>query len=142
MADAFKVITATKAAIDSLKTLAQYADEVKDTQKRGEFMRIIGELNLELAETQIKLAEQLQENIGLKGEISDLKKEIEKLKIPSSKPIIRDGLYFTDNDGPFCTGCYDTNEKLVRVTETPPVMQSLGKYRCPNCRTTYGGRKR
>ena len=35
MVDGFKAFTAAKAAIDWLKVLNQYADEVKDTQKRG-----------------------------------------------------------------------------------------------------------
>ena len=69
VADAFKAISAGKAAIDGFNMLSQYASEVKDTQKRGELMRVIGELSLELAQTQIKLAEQLRENIDLKGRL-------------------------------------------------------------------------
>ncbi|MBD1893116.1 hypothetical protein [Coleofasciculus sp. FACHB-129] len=142
MVDGFKAITAGKAAIDGLKALAQYADEVKDTQKRGEFMRIIGELSLELAETQIRLAEQLRENNDLKEEVATLKKEIDKLKNPNSKPMARHGLYYVDDDGPFCTGCYDNKEKLVRVKELPQIMmQHMGKYQCPVCKTTYNGKK-
>lgn len=140
MVDGFKAITAGKAAVDGLKALAQYADEVKDTQKRGEFMRIIGELSLELAETQIRLAEQLRENDSLKEELNALKKEIDKLKNQNSEPIVIDGLYFVDGNGPFCTGCYDNQKKLVRVNEMPKVMQDLGKYKCPVCKTPYNGK--
>ena len=43
MSDAFKAITAAKTAMDGIKILTQYADEIKDVQKRGELMRVIGE---------------------------------------------------------------------------------------------------
>ena len=45
----FQAIAAGKNVVDGLKTLRSYADEIKDVTKRGEFMRIIGELSLELA---------------------------------------------------------------------------------------------
>jgi len=133
MVDGFKAFTAAKAAIDWLKVLNQYADEVKDTQKRGEFTRIIGELQIELSKAQ-------KENHDLKEEVATLKKEIDRLKSPNSKPIVRDGLYFVGDDGPFCTGCYDNQEKLVRVNETPEPLQVLGKYQCPVCKTKYNGK--
>lgn len=142
VADAFKAITAGKAAIDGLTTLSRYADEVKDIQKRGEFMRIIGELSLELSQVQIRLAEQLRENNSLREEIETLKKEIDNLKNPASKLIVKNGLYYTeDDDGPFCTACYDSKKQSIRVTETPRAMRSLGKYKCPVCNALYSGRQ-
>jgi hypothetical protein len=141
VADAFKAITAGKAAIDGLTMLSRYANEVKDIQKRGEFMRIIGELSLELSQVQIRLAEQLRENNSLREETEALKKEIDKLKNPASKLIIKNGLYYTeDDDGPFCTACYDSNKQTIRVTETSRAMRPLGKYICPVCNTPYTAR--
>ncbi|MBD1903717.1 hypothetical protein NDI44_27400 [Trichocoleus sp. DQ-A3] len=136
MVDGLKAITAGKAAIDGLKVLAQYAEEVKDTQKRGELMRIIGELSVKLAETQISLAEQLQENHNLKEEVSTLKKENDKLKSPNFKPMVRDGLYYVYDDGPFCTGCYDNKGKLIRVTKLPNSTTTIRRYKCPVCNNT------
>ncbi|MBG1270797.1 hypothetical protein [Nostoc sp. WHI] len=135
--DALKAITSGKAAIDGIKVLAEYADGIKDVQKRGEFMRIIGELSIKLAETQMKLAEQTQDNINLKEKINALEKEVEKLKNPKSKPIIKDGLYYIEDDGPFCPGCYDNNNKLIRVSEAPDAMKVLGRYRCQVCKAQY-----
>ncbi|MBD2095846.1 hypothetical protein H6F90_11870 [Trichocoleus sp. FACHB-591] len=133
-----QAFTAGKNAIDGLRLLTQYANEVKDVQKRGEFMRIIGELSLELAETQIKLAEHIRENDGLKTRISDLEKEVDKLKNPVIELIPKNGLYYTpEDDGPFCTTCYDSKKQKVRVPEMPSVMQALGKYKCGACNTVY-----
>ncbi len=135
--DALKAITAGKAAIDGIKVLKEYANEIKDVQKRGEFMRIIGGLSIELAETQMKLAEQTQDNINLRDKINALEKEVEKLKNPKSKPIIKDELYYIEDDGPFCPACYDNNNKLIRVSEAPDALKALGRYRCPVCKAKY-----
>jgi cell division protein FtsB len=133
-----QAITAGKNAIDGLRLLSQYANEVKDIQKRGEFMRIIGELSLELAETQIKLAEHVRENDSLKEKISHLEKEIDKLSNPTLELIHKNGLYYTpEGDGPFCTICYDSKKQKIRLPEMPAVMQALGKYKCGICNTTY-----
>ena len=135
----FQAITASKAAIDGLKVLSSYANEVKDVSKRGEFMRIIGELSLELAETQMRLAENLRDTDDLRNQVKGLQKEIESLKNPDTKLVFKEGLYYTsDDDGPFCTRCYDNNQKAIRVTEQPPMMHTLGKYICPECKNKYG----
>lgn len=140
MSDAFRAISAGKATIDGLRLLTQYASEIKDVQKHGEFMRIIGETNLELAETQNRLAEQIRQNNDLREEISRLKKEIETLRREDSKPVFRDGLYYLNDQEPCCTGCYDSQEKLIRVTKLSLEAQMLGiKYRCPVCRASYNG---
>lgn len=131
--DALKLITAGKSALDGIKLLNQYAEEIKDTQKRGEFMRIIGQLSIELAETQMRLAEQIQESIGNKQKIKTLEEEIEKLKNPASKVFLKDGLYYKENgDGGFCTGCYDNNKKLIRVIEP---LAGFKMHQCPVCKT-------
>ena len=136
----FQAIGAGKAVVDGLRTLATYADEVKDISKRGEFMRIIGELSLSLAETQIKLSDRIREIDELKEQITNLQKENESLKDPKTKLIVRDGAYYGQgDDGPFCTGCYDNNGKLIRITDMTDAFMSLGKYRCPICKS-YSGR--
>jgi hypothetical protein len=138
-AEIFQAVSAGKAAIDGLKSLAQYADEVKDVSKRGEFMRIIGELSLELAETQIKLSGHIRENDELKEQLVTIQKKVEILENPNSTLTIKDGVYYnSENDGPFCTGCYDSKKKIIRLSELPSVMRVLGKYGCPICKINYG----
>ncbi|HEY9885463.1 MAG TPA: hypothetical protein V6C98_17800 [Thermosynechococcaceae cyanobacterium] len=133
-----QAITAGKAAVDGLKLLATYADEVRDIHKRGEFMRIVGELSIELAETQIKLAEKFRENESLREQVKMLQKENESLKNPIEKLVFKHGLYYTsEDDGPYCTGCYDSKGQRIRVAEMPSVMRTLGKYKCPVCGSVY-----
>ena len=136
----FQAIGTAKAVADGLKTLVSYADEIKDIGKRGEFMRIIGKLNIDLAETEIKLSKKIREANELKEEVNNLQKEVKSLKNPDTKLIVRDGVYYGQgDDGPFCTGCYDNNRKLIRVTELTDTFMPMGKYRCPICKS-YSGR--
>lgn len=138
VAEVYQALTAGRSAIDSLKMLSQYAGEVKDIQKRGEFMRIIGESSIELAETQIRLAEQMRVNDELEEEIKTLKKEIENLQNPETQLVLKDGLYYRDDeDGPFCTACYDSKGKSIRVSAMPQAMNALGRYRCNVCKAVY-----
>ena len=137
----FQAISAGKSVVDGLKTLATYAEEVKDIGKRGEFMRIIGELSIDLAETQIKLAEKLTEASELKEQVNTLQQEIKRLKNPETKMIIKDDMYYgPDNDGPFCTGCYDNSQKSIRLTKQSNSFRLLGAYKCPTCKNYFGGR--
>jgi hypothetical protein len=142
MGEVFQAISAGKAAIDGLKSLAQYADEVKDVSKRGEFMRIIGDLNLKLAETETKLSGHIRENDELKKQVVILQKKVETLENPDSKLTFKDdGYYDSEGDGPFCTGCYDSSKKKIRLTKLPYGKKALGKYECPICKSNSGRQK-
>lgn len=133
-----QAIAAVKNSIAAVKLINQYAAEIKDTQKRGELMRIIGELNIELANAQIQLAELKIQNYEQTRRIEELEEEIEELKNPAVRIVLIDGLYYKDdNDGPFCTGCYDTKQQLVRLKQLPETYRVLGNYQCPSCETQY-----
>jgi hypothetical protein len=141
-AEIFQAISATKATIDGLKSLSQYAEEVKDITKRGEFMNIIGDLKIQLGETQIRVSDYIRENGELKEQVATLQKKIETLENPDSKLIIKNGLYYTsEDDGPFCTGCYDSDRKTIRLSEMPLALKRLGKFECPKCKSKYGQKK-
>jgi hypothetical protein len=70
------------------------------------------------------------------------KEEVEQLKAHSENGkefIIKDGVYYDqDGDGPFCTGCYDTKKRPIRLVRQPRVFETFGKYKCPSCKEHYG----
>jgi hypothetical protein len=142
MSEIFQAMSATKAAIDGVRSLHQYADEVKDVSKRGEFMRIIGELSIELGETQVRLSGHIRENDALKEQVVALQKKVETLENPDSKLTFKDdGYYDSEGDGPFCTGCHDSSKKKIRLTKLPYGKKALGKYECPICNSNSGRQK-
>ena len=46
--------------VDSLKALANYTDDIQGISRQGDFMRILGELSLDLLETQAELSDRLR----------------------------------------------------------------------------------
>ncbi len=132
MSDAFRAISAGKAAIDWMKTLSEYATGVKDVQKHGELMRIIGGLSLELAEIEIRLAEQIKENQQLKEVIAELKAEASQPKL-----IFKNGLYYAPEDNiPFCPSCFEDKKKRIHLKTFSNSLQLPG-YRCPICENIF-----
>lgn len=45
----------------------------------------------------------------------------------------KDNHYYLGEKGPYCTNCWDKDNKLIYVLDTPKSMMRLGNYRCPNC---------
>ena len=108
------------------------ANSSKDAQSK----LLIADLSVQLAEVKVRLAELIEEN-------SHLKAELEKANKADADVILKDGLYYTpQNDGPFCTACFDKDRKLIRVTELGSVFRDIAKYQCPVCKSSYGGRIR
>ena len=57
-----------------------------------------------------------------------------------SEVLVRGDVYYKqDGDGPFCTACYDTDRKLIRLPEMGQHFQAFGKYRCNVCHGRYQG---
>lgn len=89
----------------------------------------------------LKISQLYGENLKLKDENHELKKEIDRLKNVksiSSSLIHEDNHYFIkngqDKDGPFCTKCWDSDNKLVRLHKG---FYNYGEqhFECPNCKT-------
>lgn len=71
----------------------------------------------------------VKDNIRLQNEIDSLKKHVEI----KEKHIYKDGAYWVDNEGPFCTRCFDADSQLIRGKCHP----FRSKMICPNCKTTW-----
>lgn len=137
MDNPLQALTAGKNAIDAVRLLHNYAEEIKDISKRGEFMRIIGELSMELGEIKMRLGEKMEEIEKLKSEVKKLKEPTLELEFDNKL-----GLYFeknklSDRGFPFCSGCFDNNKKTIRLSRMSNEMQIIAKYQCPVCKAVY-----
>ena len=63
-----------RSIIDALKALATYTDEIQGIGKQGDFMRILGELSLNLIETQAELSDRLRTIDELANQVSILQR--------------------------------------------------------------------
>lgn len=128
MADIFTSITT---AIGLTKQLVDLADTTKNAQAK----LVIADLQIQLAELKVQLAELIDENRELKSALSRKTEEKPKLKIEGD-------LYYTEEgDGPFCTACFDTKQKLVRVTPMASTFHTIAKFRCNVCHGHFHGSK-
>lgn len=89
-----------------------------------------GEIRIKLTEVINECYNLSMENIKLKDEIKDLKDKLETKESLKFK----DGAYWTkDGDGPFCSSCWDSDQKLIRTHKKPHILEMI----CPNCKNTY-----
>ncbi len=99
-------------------------DAVKLAQKLG---------NVEIAQA---LIDAQQAALDLMGENQSLRDEVARLnEALELQGTVKydDGAYWTENgdrDGPFCTKCWDVDQKLVRMKHTHTEW-----FHCPNCET-------
>lgn len=110
------------AALQGVLTLAQGINNTKLTQEiinlQQSILKVVTENN-----------DLVKENIKLQTEIDLLKKDAEI----KGKKLFKDGAYWIDNDGPFCTRCFDDESKLIRGR----CYTHRNQMYCPNCKTTW-----
>ena len=109
--DPIKAVSAGKAAIDMVKLLQAYGEEVQDVKKHGEFMRTIGELSLQIAELNLKVGDQIEQ-------IKALQDEVKELRTPEVKLVRKKGLYYDSEDEtyPYCPRCFTAEKKLNQLS--------------------------
>ncbi len=116
-----------KKAFDLTKQLIELADAAKNAHAK----MVTADLQVQLAELKVRLA-------GLLDENTQLKTDLKKAQSTEPEVVLKEGLYYHANgDGPFCTLCYDSNHKLIRVAKLTHTMTILGKWRCGICKTHY-----
>jgi hypothetical protein len=122
-----------------LNTLKNHPDleKIQDIRFKEEIRNWIQgarELLLEIQESSLQTQE---ESIKLKTENELLKQELERIRANLLvKLVVKGGLYYTeDNDGPFCTACYDSKKEIIRLNALP----GLRVHTCPICKANLNG---
>lgn len=86
------------------------------------------DLYRQILDLQQEALELVEENINLKNEIREFKNKMDL----QEKLTFHDNMYFInnddENDGPYCTTCWDSENKLVRLHEL-----SYGGHICNAC---------
>jgi regulator of replication initiation timing len=136
--DITTAVRGVSVGIDALKKLTELALKTKNIELQEGILSLREQL-LEAKDVLLDAKEQIS---NYKHENAELKKEITKLKeqiangAKDEEPKLtlgRGGYLKENNDGPFCTGCYDNNKKLIRLKEPGAGMPI---YMCPVCKTS------
>mgnify|MGYP000564845516 CR=1 FL=1 len=125
-----EIISSISASINILKALRSANEKIKS----AEFANSLADLELQLAEMKAKIADLISQNTDLRTENQALKQKA----VTAPELIFTNGHYYTaQNDGPFCTTCYEQSQKKVRLTQVPQGFDDLAKYTCPVCKNMY-----
>ncbi len=128
-------IQSIKTALDITKELKGIDASLKDAEVKLKF----AELMEALSEAKIQLIEVRDENHALKERIKLLEKKLNQ----KGEVEYRDGYYYMkeskagEPDGPFCSKCYNDEEKLILLNKLKGSFTSLGKYNCPKCEGVF-----
>ena len=106
--------------------------ELKTIAKDAEAKLLIADLQLQLADVKTTAADLMNEKLQL----------AERLRRATEPPpvMIKEGLYFKeDEDGPFCTTCYDRDGKMIRLIRANlKEMHAMGHtHHCGVCKMRY-----
>jgi ATP-dependent helicase YprA (DUF1998 family) len=124
-----EILSTIQTSIEIVSKLRTLSKKIED----ADFKMLLADLSNELADVKLEVA-------NLKSALADAKEENRKLTESAAikandVPILKDGAYaFENQEGLFCTACYDTKQQKVRVTPLTGHFTSFGKWRCPSCK--------
>ena len=90
---------------------------------------LISSLQMQQTESMRKLYQLMDDNQRLQEQINrfQLAPEVQ----------LKNGHYYTENDGPFCTACFDTKRQLVRLSQLPEKLTDMANFLCNVCNAQY-----
>jgi hypothetical protein len=137
------VITSVKRAIDIAKTLGN----IQKSYNEAEYKVKIVELTDTLVEAKERLVDVKKENVDLREELASMKLSLNirsKLTRSGNTYIVQNGAIEGYGSGPFCTQCFDSEEKLVALHSKNRAIGTTGRHgkiyssqhlECPKCHT-------
>jgi hypothetical protein len=130
------IVTTIQSAIEIVGKLRALSKKIED----AEFKMLLADLSGELADAKLEVA-------NLKMELAEVKERLrekaeELAQRDADKPTLSEGAYqFSGDSGFFCTACFDTMRRRVRVTNLPAPFEDMGKWQCPSCKAVLGASK-
>lgn len=125
-----EIISSVSNSIGLVKRLREISKNIEE----AEFKNLLADLSNELADIKLEAA-------GLKEKLVTLQEENRILKSTTpdkeEKPIgTKWGCYiFENDDGLYCTGCWDSQRKKIRTNRATSRFRS-----CPVCKAAIGSR--
>lgn len=122
------VIAGIQTALEITGKLRELSKKVQD----ADFSMLLADLTMQLADTKLEIANLKTELAKALDEKQELAKRLSNKE--DAKPTFVDGGYkFEGDDALYCTGCFDSQQKKIRLGSAPGMFTSFGKWRCPVC---------
>lgn len=96
--------------------------------------------NIELVKTILDLQQEMLELQDKNREMNEENKRLQEILNEIKKVEFKGNCYYFDEEGPYCTKCYDDEKKKMRMLEED---NNLGVvyYVCPKCKTRVFARE-
>jgi hypothetical protein len=126
--------------VSGLTSVLSIASKIRDINERlkdAELKGMVVGLMEELTDLKLAMINLKEENIQLR---EDLVAERSKTKVPTKDEMTLKGdMYYIVDDGPYCTACWDTGRRKVRVPPMAKTFHAIAKFRCNVCKAQYQG---
>ena len=128
-----EVVQSIQSSIEIVGKLRELSKKVGD----ADFKMFLADLSSDLGDAKLEAANLKAELALLREENAALHERIERRE--AGKPILDDSVYcFADDDGHYCTSCFDVKQRKVRVKLLTGPFTAFGKWECPACKATFG----
>lgn len=127
--DVVKAIQSSIEIVAKLRKLVKLVEDAEAKMLLADLTDKLADAKLDAAHLKMQIAELTDANRSMANQqvVSDL------------KPVVFEEAYrFADDDSLFCTACFDTQRKKIRLTEMSGPFKVFGKRSCPVCKATYG----
>ncbi|MEX7559328.1 hypothetical protein F9Z43_06610 [Pseudomonas monteilii] len=123
-------------ALEASGKLRDLSKKVED----ADFKMILADLHNALADAKLESGELKMKLAWAQEEIVRLKQLIEQRD--KGKPTYSsEGVYtFEGEAGRFCTACWDSDERKMRLTDLASEFRFVGQWECPKCHAGYGAK--
>ncbi|MEN5069625.1 hypothetical protein [Stenotrophomonas sp. TWI1183] len=116
-------------------SLAGRLRDINNTIGNAEFSGLLAELQLELAEAKVRIADLVVEGSELRARIAILEGAVAAVD-----QMTFDGtVYRKDGDeSGYCPACWDASKLQIRLTALQGRFARLAKFTCPHCKSAVG----
>lgn len=118
------------------------SNQLRDLSKKledADFKMLLAELHEALADAKL-------ESVDLKMKLAESQAQLNTLRLQldqraKGKPTFTsESVYaFEGETGRFCTACWDSDERRIRLTDIAKQFRFAGQWECPKCHACYGG---
>lgn len=126
--------------MSSIQHSLEIAGKLRDLSKKvqdAEFRMLLADLVEQLADAKLEAA-------GLKEQLAEAKRQLlDKDALlqqrSAAEPRFDDDSYvFPEETGNYCTGCWDSARKKIRLKKESAAFDTFGKWYCPVCQQHFG----
>ncbi|MCD6191425.1 MAG: hypothetical protein J7K14_07835 [Sulfurimonas sp.] len=128
--------------INNTINLVNRLQEVSKNINEIEFKNLLADISNSLADAKLEVISVKEELVKAKERNQILESEIKKLTSGVNSMLLVGDIYVKDGEGQYCTTCWDSDEKAIRIQEEIPDFQIITghKYICPICSSKYKGK--